>query len=152
LTRSQDVDARRTVLPRGRLRELLTFAAVGAACTAVYAGCFVLAVGVMNGQLANAAATLVAAGANTAANRRYTFGLRGPVGAARHHARGLVVFLAGLAITASALWALKAAEPSASGATQVATLVAATLGASIVRYLLMRSWVFASETRALPDS
>ena len=47
--------------------------------------------------------------ANTAANRRITFGVRGRPGAVRHQAQGLAIFAVGLAVTTGSLWLLHAA-------------------------------------------
>jgi putative flippase GtrA len=93
-------------------------------------------------QLANAITLLVTAVANTAANRRITFGIRGRSGAARHQFRGLIAFGAGLALTSGALALLHAITPSPARLTEVAVLVAANLVATIMRFVLYRSWVF----------
>ena len=95
-------------------------------------------------QAANALALLVCAVANTAANRRLTFGLRGRGGALRHQARGLVVFLLGLALTSGSLAALHHTAPGAAPGTELAVIVAAGLTATLLRFLLLRSWVFAA--------
>ena len=51
---------------------------------------------------ANALALLITAVANTAVNRRVTFGISGRRDALRHQARGLIAFAAGLAVTSGA--------------------------------------------------
>jgi hypothetical protein len=58
--------------------------------------------------------------ANTAANRRLTFGTAGGRGAGRDQFRGLPVFLLALALTSGALAALQAAVPSPSLALELA--------------------------------
>jgi glycosyltransferase involved in cell wall biosynthesis len=60
-------------------------------------------------QAANALALLVCAVANTAANRRLTFGARRRAGARRHPAKGLLVFGICLALTSGSLAVLTAA-------------------------------------------
>jgi putative flippase GtrA len=97
-------------------------------------------------QIANALALLVSAVANTAANRRLTFGVRGPGGAVRHQAQGLVVFAIGLALTSGSLAALNAATDHAAHSTELAVLVAANLAATVLRFLLFRAWVFPERT------
>ena len=65
---------------------------------------------------ANLLALLVTAIANTAANRRLTFGVRGRPGAVRPPAQGLVVFAVGLGLTSGSLALLhsqRLAEPPA---------------------------------------
>ena len=54
-------------------------------------------------QAANLAALLLTAIANTAANRRFTFGVRGRANAGRHQFEGLIVFVIGLGLTSGAL-------------------------------------------------
>jgi hypothetical protein len=84
----------------------------------------------------------VSAVANTAANRRLTFGVRGRGGAVRHQAQGLVVFGIGLALTSGSLAALSAATSEPSHSTELAVLIAANLAATVLRFLLFRAWVF----------
>jgi hypothetical protein len=85
--------------------------------------------------------------ANTAANRRLTFGTAGGRGAGRDQFRGLPVFLLALALTSGALAALQAAVPSPSFALELAVLVAANLAAAVLRFLLLGSFVFRSRRR-----
>ena len=60
---------------------------------------------------ANLIALLLTAVANTAANRRFTFGIRGP-GTARHQLHGLLVFGLGLLLTSGSLWLLAQVDPA----------------------------------------
>jgi putative flippase GtrA len=85
---------------------------------------------------------LVTAIANTAVNRRFTFGIRGRAWAARHQMRGLIAFGIGLVLTSGALAALDAVTAQPGRATEVAVLVAANLVATVVRFVLYRTWVF----------
>jgi putative flippase GtrA len=79
--------------------------------------------------------------ANTAANRRLTFGIRGRSGAARAQLQGLVVFALGLALTSGALWGLHAVT-TPSRAAEVALLLVANALATLLRFVLFRGWVF----------
>ena len=63
-------------------------------------------------------------------------------GAVRHQAQGLVVFAIGLALTSGSLAALGAASGSPSHGTELAVLIAANLAATVLRFLLLRAWVF----------
>ena len=54
---------------------------------------------VLAAQPANAVSLLITAVANTAANRRFTFGIRGRAHAARHQVLGLIAFGITLALT-----------------------------------------------------
>ena len=79
--------------------------------------------------------------ANTAANRRFTFGVRGRAHLTRHHGEGLVVFGIALAITSAALAVLHALGGMSHGL-EVIVLVAANLAATVIRFVLLRGWVF----------
>ena len=82
-------------------------------------------------------ALLVTAVANTAANRRLTFGLRGTDDALRHHAGGLIAFGVGLALTSGSLWLLHTySDPSRT--VEVAVLVVANAVSTLVRFLALR--------------
>jgi putative flippase GtrA len=95
---------------------------------------------------ANAAALALTAVANTAANRRLTFGVRGRDGLVRHHVRGAVVFILTLALTTGALGVLKALDPAPARGLELGVLVAATLTATVTRYVALRTWVFLTPT------
>jgi putative flippase GtrA len=141
------VDIVRTALDdlRGIARlggELSRFALVGVASTALYLLLFVGLRAVAAPLAANAAALALSAVANTAANRRFTFGRRGREGLVTHHFMGLVVFGACLGLTTVALAGLGALAPGASHAVEVAVLVAANAAATLLRYFLLRLWVF----------
>ncbi|MXM66480.1 glycosyltransferase [Streptomyces sp. HUCO-GS316] len=131
----------------GLAGQLLRFAVVGALSTVGYVMLYAILRPPAGPQAANALALLVCAVANTAANRRLTFGLRGRGGALRHQAKGLLVFLIGLALTSGSLAALHHLAPRAAGSTELAVLVAANLAATLVRFLLFRSWVFPARRR-----
>jgi putative flippase GtrA len=78
--------------------------------------------------------------ANTAANRRLTFGISGRSDAARHQVKGLIAFGLGLALTAGSLAAMSPAHPGRLA--EVGVLLAANLVATVIRFLLYRHWVF----------
>jgi len=122
--------------------QLARFVVVGVASTAAYVLLYLLLRGALPAQAANALSLLITAVANTAANRRLTFGIRGRAHAARHQLRGLIAFGIGLAVTSGALVALHAVSPQPSRAAEVVVLVAANLVATVVRFALYRSWVF----------
>jgi putative flippase GtrA len=134
----------------GLRRQAAVFAAVGAVSTAVYLALYLLLRPVAPAQLANVASLLITAMANTAANRRFTFGLRGRGGATRHQVRGLAAFGAGWALTAAALAGLHAAVPAPDRAMEVAVLVVASLAAAAVRFALYRGWVFRAAAGSRP--
>jgi putative flippase GtrA len=128
---------------RARLAgQLARFTVVGVACTVAYVALFLLLRGAVGAQWANAVSLLVTAVANTAVNRRVTFGIRGRARAGRHQVRGLIAFGIGLALTSGALAVLHHADPAPGRAAEVSVLVAANLLATIIRFGLYRSWVF----------
>ncbi|EPD63315.1 glycosyltransferase [Streptomyces sp. HGB0020] len=134
--------------PAGGLAgQLLRFGAVGAVSTVGYVLLYALLRPATGPQAANAVALLLCALANTAANRRLTFGLRGRGGALRHHAKGLLVFMVGLALTSGSLAALHRLAPGSARATEIGVLVAANLAATLLRFLLLRAWVFPARRR-----
>ncbi|WP_167096821.1 bifunctional glycosyltransferase family 2/GtrA family protein [Mycobacterium sp. DL592] len=125
---------------RSLLNQSVRFAAIGILSTVAYLALFV-ALRPIGAQGANLVALLVTAVANTAANRRFTFGVRGRAGVGRHQFEGLLVFGIGLALTSGALAVLHSlSEPPR--ALELAVLVAANLVATVVRFVLLRGWVF----------
>ena len=119
------------------------FMAVGVASTLAHALLFLALRGMLGAAGANALALGLTAVGNTAANRRFTFGIRDRAGLLRHHLRGALVFLLTLALTNSALLVLHGLDSTPSGTVELAVLVAANLAASVTRYVAMRTWVFA---------
>jgi putative flippase GtrA len=136
--RSTPDTAARAVL----LRQLVRFAVVGVASTVAYAVLYLMLRGPFGAQAANVTALLVTAVANTSANRRVTFGISGRDSAARHQGQGLVVFALAWALTAGSLALLGAVAPTAGRAAELAVLVVANLGATVLRFVLLRHWVF----------
>ncbi len=124
--------------------QLVRFGAIGAASTVAYLAIFLFCRGFMDPQLANFLALLITAIANTAANRRFTFGIQGG-NPARHHFEGLIVFGIGLALTSGAL-ALVHGTTTPTAWVEVGTVVAANLLATAARFLLFRLWVFRKPT------
>jgi putative flippase GtrA len=118
--------------------QVASFAVVGIASTIAYVLLYLLLRGVMSAQAANVLSLLVTAVANTAANRRLTFGISGRRHAARHQVKGLIAFGIGLALTSGALAVLH----SPSRGLEVSVLVAANLVATVIRFVLFRTWVF----------
>lgn len=134
--------------PPGSLTaQLLRFGAVGAVSTIGYVLLYAALRPAAGPQAANAWALLVCAIANTAANRRLTFGLRGRGGALRHQAKGLAVFGLGLALTGGSLAALHRWTHGPGRSIEIAVLVTANLAATLLRFLLLRTWVFTAATR-----
>ncbi len=125
------------------VRQLVRFAAVGVASTVAYLLLFLLLRTFTGAQAANLVALLVTAIGNTALNRRLTFGIRGWKGSGLHQFQGLIVFGIGLGLTSGALAFVHSL--SATGLPlEITALVLANLAATVVRFLLLRGWVFRS--------
>jgi putative flippase GtrA len=118
------------------------FAAIGVVSTLAYSLLFLLLAGALGAAAASAAALFVTAVANTAANRRLTFGIRGRDGLARQQVAGFLVFLLALALTNGALSVLHDLDRHAPRLVEAAVLVLATLAATVTRYVALSSWVF----------
>ncbi|PZF98094.1 glycosyltransferase [Micromonospora deserti] len=125
-------------VPVGLPRQLVRFAAVGVASTLAYLLLFVATRGALGAQPANLLALLLTAVANTAANRRLTFGITGRRHAARHHLQGLLAFALGLALTGGSLAVLHAVAAEPARPVELAVLVAANLAATVLRFVLLR--------------
>jgi len=144
-------DRELTGVPTGLARQLVGFCVVGALSTLFYLLLYSGFRTFTGSQFANALALLVSAVANTAANRRLTFGVRGSERAMQHQAQGLVVFGIGLALTSGSLAALNAATTDPAHSTELAVLIAANLAATVLRFLLLRAWVFPDTDRDRGD-
>ena len=128
--------------PAGMLGQLVRFGGIGVLSTLAYALLFLLLHPSVGAQAANFLALFITAVANTAANRRFTFGVRGRAGATRQQLQGLVVFLVGLALTSGALAGLHALTDTPARGVELGVLVAANLLATLTKFVAMRAWVF----------
>jgi len=128
-----------TVGARPRLApQVAMFALIGIASTIAYALLYLgfrhFAYGVFT---ANTLALVLTAIANTAANRRLTFGVSGS-SYLRHQLQGLIVFGVGLAVTTLSLRAVDSASPFL----EVLVLTVANLAVTVGRFLAMKLWIF----------
>ncbi|GIH79489.1 bifunctional glycosyltransferase family 2/GtrA family protein [Planobispora longispora] len=129
-------------LPAGMARQLPSFAVIGVISTLAHLGLFMFLRLLTPAVMANALALFITAVANTAANRRFTFGVTGRAGALRQQLEGGLAFLIGLALSTGGLALLNSLAPGASTAAEVAAVIAANALATLVRFLLLRGWVF----------
>jgi putative flippase GtrA len=128
-------------VPRGLPRQMLRFAAIGVVSTLAYLGLFSLLRHGLDAQAANLIALLVTAIANTAANRRLTFGITGRRDVAKHQLQGLFVFALGLGLTSGSLAGLHALSSNPPRSAELAVLVGANLAATVLRFVLLRLWL-----------
>jgi putative flippase GtrA len=126
----------------GMTSQLLRFCGVGVASTIAYLVLFLWLRTGLPATTANAISLLVTAVANTAVNRRFTFGVRDKSSRMRHQLQGLVVFAIGLVVSTTALALLHAVAPNVGRVTELGALVVANLIATALRFLLFRAWVF----------
>ena len=125
------------------LRQLAHFTGIGVAMTLGYLVLYAALRATLGAQGANLVAWLLTAVADTWANRRVTFGVSGRNGAARAQLEGLLVFGSGMAITSGSLSALDALVASPAQLVELGVLVGANVVAGLLRFVLLRSWVFA---------
>jgi len=127
----------------GVLGQVWRFAGVGLASTALHLGLFAWLTAVLpSAQTANLLALLVATVANTAANRRWTFGVRGRQGLGRQHLQALTVFGLTWAMSSLALLLVGSITASPGAALQTAAIAVANVAATMVRFVAMRQWIF----------
>jgi putative flippase GtrA len=136
---------------RGRLgMQLVVFALVGVVSTVAYAALYLALRGPIGGSMgaqgANLLALLITAIGSTAANRRFTFGVRGPTDRLRHQLQGLAIFAVGLGVTSGSLWVLHATGSTHHGV-EVAVLTVANLAVTCGRFAALRTWVFVGRRR-----
>jgi putative flippase GtrA len=132
---------RRAVPRSSGLRQLWRFLVIGAFSTVAYAALYWLLRGFWGAAAANVAALVLTGLANTAANRRLTFGVRGSQGLARDHLGGLTALAVALVTTSLSVAGLQAVAPNAGRVTELVVLTAANVVATITRFLLLRAWI-----------
>jgi putative flippase GtrA len=125
-------------VPHGMVGQMVRFGIVGIASTLAYALLYLLLHPVMGAQAANLTALLLTAIANTAANRAFTFGIRGRTGVARHQLNGLLVFAFCLAITSGSLFVLHHFDLTVDRVVELSVLVVANLVATLIRFVALR--------------
>ncbi len=129
-------------VPAGLTGQLVRFGVVGVLSTVAYLVLFVLLRAPLGAQGANALTLLITAIANTALNRRFTFGVVGRQGATRQQLQGLIVFGLALGLTSGTLAVAHSLHSAPPAAVELALLVAANAAATLLRFLLLRRWVF----------
>jgi putative flippase GtrA len=129
-------------VPAGLIHQLVRFAAVGVLSTVAYLVLFLLLRDSLGAQGANALTLLGTTMANTALNRRFTFGVVGRQRRTRQQVQGLIVFGLALGLTSGTLAVAHSLHSTPPAAVEVALLTAANAAATLVRFLLLRRWVF----------
>jgi putative flippase GtrA len=129
-------------LPAGLAPQLLRFIVIGVTSTVAYLALYSGLRQGMPAQAANLLALPATAVVNTAANRRLTFGVTGRRHAGRHHLQGLFVFGLGLALTSGSLVALHAVTATPPAVAELSVLVTANLVGTVLRFVLLRHWLY----------
>lgn len=136
-------------VPLGMVGQVVRFAIIGVLSTLAYMLLYLVLQPVAGAQGANFLALLLTAIANTAANRAFTFGVRGPGRVLTHQFQGLLIFGFGLLVTSGSLFALHRWAPAAPVHVELVVLVTANLVATLARFLGLR-WVFRNPRAATP--
>lgn len=129
------------------VRQVAQFGAIGVISTLAYVLVFSALSAAVGSQAANLLALLITAIGNTAANRRFTFGIRGSAGGVRHHGEGLLVFGMALMITSGSLASVHTLVDPTPHWLELGVLVTANLAATVLRFDLLRRWVFNNPSR-----
>jgi putative flippase GtrA len=135
-------------LPPAMRWQLSSFAVIGVISTVAYLALYLILRQLAPAVLANAVALFATAIANTAANRRFTFGVTGTADALKHQVEGGIAFIIGLVLSTATLAVVRVAAPGASHVVELAALVGANALSTVVRFLLMRVWVFNPKRQA----
>lgn len=128
----------------GFFGQVVRFGLIGVLSTLAYAGVYLVLSAFAGAQVSNFIALLLTAIANTAANRRFTFGVRGRPGLVTHQFQGLIVFGLAWALTSGSLAVLHLFSSDPARHTELIVLTGANLLATMLRFVLFRLWVFRS--------
>ena len=129
-------------VPPGLTRQVIRFAVIGVFSTLAYLTLFLLFRGLVGAQGSNFLALLSTTLANTALNRRFTFGVVGRDHMTRHQIQGLIVFALALVLTSGTLALAHSVHSTPPPAVELAVLVTTNATATLMRFLLLRRWVF----------
>lgn len=135
--------AQQIAVPRqhGPISQVVRFAIVGVASTIAYAVLYLMLHPLLGAQLSNLVSLAVTAVLNTAANRKFSFGVSGREGMLRGQILGFAVFLFAWAVTAASLALLDLLVPAPSAQLELVVLVTANLVATTIRFVGLR-WIF----------
>ena len=138
------------VAPQQRLLpQLVRFALVGGFSTVLYSLLFLVLGTQMHSQSANFLALLMSAVANTAANRWFTFGVRGRQHLLSHHVQGLLLFAAAWGITAGALAFSHNIWTQSDPMRDLLVATGANIVGTFLRFTVMRTKIFRTDPRRL---
>jgi putative flippase GtrA len=144
-TELQDLPDRRPGLARLAVigRQAVWFTAIGSAMTVAYLVLYLVLRNVLSAQPANYVAWAITAIGDTAANRRFTFDASCRVSEKRAQVEGLLIFVIALVLTSASLAVLDAYVEQPGAFLELVVLLSANLAAGLLRFELLRRWVFA---------
>ncbi|MBF6064883.1 bifunctional glycosyltransferase family 2/GtrA family protein [Nocardia terpenica] len=128
-------------VPLGMVGQLVRFGIIGVVSTLAYMVLYLLLQPIAGPQAANFLSLLITAVGNTAANRAFTFGVRGSTKVVSHQIQGLLIFGLSWLLTGGSLFALHHWAPHAPVHLELLVLVGANLIATLTRFVGLR-WVF----------
>ncbi|WP_256788996.1 bifunctional glycosyltransferase family 2/GtrA family protein [Frankia sp. AvcI1] len=129
-------------LPARMRAQLGPFAIIGTISTLSYVVLYALLRAVLSAFDANLLALCVTVVGNTWANRRFTFRRTGRQRWARQFVESAMVFGVGLIISSAALAILHLLWQTSGVLSEIVTVLASGVLATIVRFMLLRAWVF----------
>jgi putative flippase GtrA len=132
----------------GLRRQAGWFTVIGVAATGTYLLLYLALRQLLSPQPANYLAWAITAILDTAANRRWTFDATCRVSQVRAQIEGLLIFVVSLVSTSLALAVLDAWVTDPGRPLETAALVGANLVAGLLRFELLRRWVFAEREMA----
>jgi putative flippase GtrA len=129
-------------LPRGSVWvQLVLFGTFGVVFNVLYGALYLLLRLGLGPMWANGVALVLSTVSSTAANRRFTFEVRGPRHVVRHHSLGLTLLALGLGVTSGSLWLLEATTEHPTRLAELAVLGLANLAVGLVRFTSFRLWM-----------
>ncbi len=122
--------------------QLVMFAIIGIVSTAIYSLIYLTIRDFVPALVSNTIALTFTAILNTALNRRFTFGIRGPGNRLRQQLEAGVAFLVALLISTSILIFQQEFFPQEKQWFEVVAVLTGGIVSTIFRFLLLREWVF----------
>ncbi len=126
--------------------QVIRFGIVGLASSALQGVLYLVVRPFMGASAAAVVSLVLATFANTAANRGFTFGVRGRSGALRSQVQGLVLLVVTWALQTGALATL-AASGVTSRMIEAVVVIACGMVGGVIRFIAMRVWMFNEEVQ-----
>ena len=138
---SPDASGRSAWFSRRWWVQVAAFLTVGLVFNLVYAGLYLVLVPLLGSYAANIVSLVVSTVGDTAANRRFTFRVRGRAEVARHQLLGLFILVVGLVVTSGSLWLLQAVASDPGRVAEAGVLVAANVLVGTIRFVTFHTFM-----------